>query len=134
MALIVRLADLYVSPGMNGFFKLLFTDPGNRAAIAKLAPRLEGLAGRFGGSATLGPSNDPRALECAQFNVQNLGMGKQVKVVQADLFPDSKADLIVCNPPWLPGKPTSPIERAIYDENSGMLKAYLAGLAAPVAG
>ena len=74
--------------------------------------------------------NDPRALECAQFNIQNLGMGKQVKVVQADLFPDSKADLIVCNPPWLPGKPTSPIERAIYDENSGMLKAYLAGLAA----
>jgi methylase of polypeptide subunit release factors len=74
--------------------------------------------------------NDPRALECAQFNVQNLGMGKQVKVVQADLFPDSKADLIVCNPPWLPGKPTSPIERAIYDENSGMLKAYLAGLVA----
>jgi len=74
--------------------------------------------------------NDPRALECAQFNIQNLGMGKQVKVVQADLFPDSKADLIVCNPPWLQGKPTSPIERAIYDENSGMLKAYLAGLAA----
>ncbi|MDP3188130.1 MAG: methyltransferase, partial [Limnobacter sp.] len=30
----------------------------------------------------------------------------------------------------LPGKPTSPIERAIYDENSGMLKAFLAGLAA----
>ena len=74
--------------------------------------------------------NDPRALECARFNIQNLGMGKQVKVLEADLFPESKADLIVCNPPWLPGKPTSPIERAIYDENSGMLKAFLAGLAA----
>ena len=57
-------------------------------------------------------------------------MGKQIKVLEADLFPESKADLIVCNPPWLPGKPTSPIERAIYDENSGMLKAFLAGLAA----
>lgn len=74
--------------------------------------------------------NDPRALECARFNIQNLGMGKQIKVLDADLFPDSKADLIVCNPPWLPGKPTSPIERAIYDENSGMLKAFLVGLAA----
>lgn len=73
--------------------------------------------------------NDPRALQCAQFNIENLGMGKQVKVVQADLFPDGKADLVVCNPPWLPGKPTSPIERAIYDENSSMLKAFLAGLA-----
>lgn len=38
VALIVRLADLYVSPGMNDFFKLLFTDPGNRAAVAKLLP------------------------------------------------------------------------------------------------
>lgn len=38
VTLIVRLADLYVSPGMNDFFKLLFTDPTNRAAIAKLLP------------------------------------------------------------------------------------------------
>ena len=74
--------------------------------------------------------NDPRSLECAQFNIQNLGMGKQVKVVQADMFAEGKVDLIVCNPPWLPGKPTSPIERAIYDENSSMLKAFLSGLAA----
>ena len=74
--------------------------------------------------------NDPRALECAQFNIENLGISKQVSVVQADLFPAHKADLVVCNPPWLPGKPTSPIERAIYDENTGMLKAFLAGLAA----
>jgi SAM-dependent methyltransferase len=72
--------------------------------------------------------NDPRALECAQFNIQKLAMDKQIKVVQADLFPESKADLIVCNPPWLPGKPTSPIERAIYDENSSMLRSFLVGL------
>lgn len=38
VALIVRLADLYLSPGMNDFFKLLFTGPGNRAAIAQILP------------------------------------------------------------------------------------------------
>lgn len=38
VTLIVRLADLYVSPGMNDFFKLLFTDPGNRAGFAALVP------------------------------------------------------------------------------------------------
>lgn len=50
-----------------------------------------------------------------------------------DLFPQAeagdpplKADLIVCNPPWLPGKPSSPIEGAIYDPNSQMLKGFLA--------
>lgn len=40
VTLIVRLADLYVSPGMNEFFKLLFADPGNRAAIAALLPEI----------------------------------------------------------------------------------------------
>ena len=74
--------------------------------------------------------NDARSLECAQFNVENLGIAKQVQVVQADLFTDGQFDLVVCNPPWLPGKPTSPIERAIYDENSAMLKGFLQGLKA----
>ncbi len=74
--------------------------------------------------------NDVRSLQCAQFNVDNLGLAKQVQVVQADLFTDGQFDLVVCNPPWLPGKPTSPIERAIYDENSGMLKGFLQGLKA----
>src|SRR3546814_4789863 len=31
VALITRLVDLYVAPGMIVFFKLLFTDPGNRS-------------------------------------------------------------------------------------------------------
>ncbi|HEX4856716.1 MAG TPA: class I SAM-dependent methyltransferase [Limnobacter sp.] len=73
---------------------------------------------------------NPRALECAQFNIQNLGLGKQVNVTKADMFAEGKADLVLCNPPWLPGKPTSPLEHAIYDENSQMLKAYIAGLSA----
>jgi methylase of polypeptide subunit release factors len=34
----------------------------------------------------------------------------------------------VCNPPWLPGKPSSAIEYAIYDPDSRMLKGFLAGL------
>lgn len=37
-ALIVRLADLYVSPGLHEFFTLLFTDSGNGTAIAALLP------------------------------------------------------------------------------------------------
>lgn len=40
VALIVRLVDLYVAPAMITFFKLLFTDPGNRAALAALLPDL----------------------------------------------------------------------------------------------
>ena len=41
-----------------------------------------------------------------------------------------KADLIVCNPPWLPAKANAPIEHAIYDANSAMLKGFLSGVKA----
>ena len=53
----------------------------------------------------------------------------QVEVVQADLFPEGRAPLVVCNPPWLPGRPSSSIEYAIYDPDSRMLKGFLGGLA-----
>ncbi len=73
---------------------------------------------------------DPRALACAKENIQRLGLDSKVELTQTDLFPPGKAPLIVCNPPWLPARASAPIERAIYDENSGMLKGFLAGLAA----
>jgi methylase of polypeptide subunit release factors len=54
---------------------------------------------------------------------------QRVEVVQADLFPPGRAALVVCNPPWLPGRPSSSIEHAIYDPDSRMLKGFLGGLA-----
>jgi methylase of polypeptide subunit release factors len=71
---------------------------------------------------------DDRALQCASSNIKNLGFDKQVTIEKKNLFPEGKADLVVCNPPWLPAKPTSAIERAVYDEDSGMLKAFLNGV------
>jgi methylase of polypeptide subunit release factors len=73
---------------------------------------------------------DQRALACAQENLKRLGLERQVELPQTDLFPDGLADLIVCNPPWLPGRPSSPIEAAIYDPESRMLRGYLDKLAA----
>jgi methylase of polypeptide subunit release factors len=54
-------------------------------------------------------------------------------VLQADLFPTGQAPLVVCNPPWVPGRPSSPIEHAVYDEDSRMLRGFLAGLPAHLA-
>ncbi|MES2536215.1 MAG: class I SAM-dependent methyltransferase [Pseudomonadota bacterium] len=73
---------------------------------------------------------DPRALACARENLARLGLDRQVEVVQADLFPEGRAPLIVCNPPWIPARPSSPIEHAIYDPESRMLRGFLNGLAA----
>jgi SAM-dependent methyltransferase len=71
---------------------------------------------------------DPRALACARDNVQRLGLKDRVEVVQADLFPDGAAPLVVCNPPWLPARPASPLEHAVYDEGGRMLRGFLEGL------
>jgi SAM-dependent methyltransferase len=76
----------------------------------------------------IGTDQDPRALDCASANMQQLGLGQQVAILNADLFPPEKAALIVCNPPWLPARPSSPIERAIYDPDSMMLKGFLSQL------
>ena len=71
---------------------------------------------------------DERALGCARANIERLGLTDQVEVVEADLYQQGRAGLVVCNPPWLPGKPSSAIEYAIYDPDSRMLKGFLGGL------
>ena len=76
---------------------------------------------------------DPRALVCAKENLQRLHLPNPVKVMQADLFPEGLASVIVCNPPWLPARPGSPLEGAVYDEGSRMLLGFIKGLAAHLA-
>ena len=76
----------------------------------------------------LATDQEPRALACARENLARLGLQSQVEVVQTDLFPAGQAPLVVCNPPWLPARPASPLEHAVYDEGSRMLRGFLSGL------
>jgi hypothetical protein len=76
---------------------------------------------------------DPRALACARDNLDRLGMSSQVQVVEANLFPEGRASLIVCNPPWIPARPSSPLEHSVYDEGGRMLAGFLKGLTAHLA-
>lgn len=73
---------------------------------------------------------DPRALQCATENARNLGLTAAIEVIAADLFPAGRAPLVVCNPPWVPAQPSSPVEYAVYDPDSRMLRGFLGGLAA----
>lgn len=72
---------------------------------------------------------DERALACAAENVEKLGLTAVIRLVKTDLFPEGRARLVVCNPPWLPAQPTSPVERAVYDPDSRMLRGFLGRLA-----
>jgi len=91
---------------------------------------LSALLAKRGVKKVIATDQDPRALACAQENLQRLGFSAQVELQRSDLFPAGKAPLIVCNPPWLPARPNSPIEHAVYDPDSRMLRGFLAGVAA----
>jgi SAM-dependent methyltransferase len=94
---------------------------------------LAAVLARRGITRIVATDQEPRALACAQANLDQLGYSAQVSLQKADLFPDGRAMLIVCNPPWLPARPSAPIEHAVYDENSQMLLGFLNGLAAHLA-
>lgn len=89
---------------------------------------LSAVLARRGLQGVIATDMDERALGCARANIVRLGLDEQVEVVRADLYPQGRANLVVCNPPWLPGKPSSAIEYAVYDPDSRMLKGFLAGL------
>jgi methylase of polypeptide subunit release factors len=91
---------------------------------------LAAVLARRGLARVVATDQDPRALRCAGDNLGRLGLTAQVELMRADLFPVGRAPLIVCNPPWIPARPSSPIEHALYDPESRMLRGFLGGLAA----
>lgn len=94
---------------------------------------LAAILARRGIGRVLATDQDGRALQCATENIAKLGLAGQVEIIKADLFPEGRAPLVVCNPPWVPAQPSSPIEYAVYDPDSRMLRGFLAGLAAHLA-
>ena len=91
---------------------------------------LAAVLARRGVRSVVATDQDPRALACARENLERLGLAQRVAVMQADLFPEGRAALVVCNPPWVPARPSSPLEHGIYDQDSRMLRGFLGGLAA----
>jgi methylase of polypeptide subunit release factors len=89
---------------------------------------LAAILARRGVKHVIATDQDLRALACAGDNIARLGLQNQVEIIQADLFPPGRAPLVVCNPPWVPARPSSPIESAVYDPESRMLLGFLNGL------
>ncbi len=90
---------------------------------------LAAVLARRGVARIVATDQDSRALACARENLQRLDFNRQVELLQTDLFPAGSAGLVVCNPPWLPARPSSPIEAAVYDPDSRMLRGFLSKLA-----
>lgn len=99
---------------------------------------LAAVLARRGARQVVASDINPRAVQCARDNVGRLGWADRVDVVEADLWPyddddevgdSGRADVVVCNPPWIPGHPTSALEQGIYDPGSDVLGRFLDGLA-----
>jgi SAM-dependent methyltransferase len=90
---------------------------------------LAAVLARRGLTRVVGTDIDHKALECARENIARLGLQGAVEFQETDLFPEGRAALVICNPPWLPARPSAPLERAIFDPDSRMLKGFLSGLA-----
>jgi hypothetical protein len=91
---------------------------------------LTAVMARRGATHVIGTDMSERALACALDNLQRLGLQNQVALRHTHLFPEGQAAVVVCNPPWLPARPTTLLEQAVYDEGSQMLKGFLTGLPA----
>lgn len=90
---------------------------------------LAAVLARRGVRRVIATDRDPRALACARDNLGRLRLAHRVRVVDADLFPPGRAPLVVCNPPWVPARAGTPLERAVYDPGGRMLRGFVGGLA-----
>jgi SAM-dependent methyltransferase len=120
------------SPVRGEYLDLVATAPLNDAQLAfdigTGTGVLAAILARRGVRRVVATDVDARALACAAENIARLGLQDRIQLAHADLFPQGRAQLVVCNPPWLPARPSAPLERAIYDEDSRMLRGFLAGL------
>lgn len=117
---LVARAPLPVMPHLAGVAFDIGTGTGVLAAVLA----------RRGMVHVVATDRNPRALVCARENLRRLNLAGQVTVVEADLFPEGRAALVVCNPPWLPARASSALEEGIYDFESRMLRGFLSGLTA----
>jgi methylase of polypeptide subunit release factors len=81
-----------------------------------------------GAASATGTDRDSRAVACARENAERLGFSKRFTVLETDLFPPGKADLIVSNPPWIPEPPKNRVDYAVFDEDNRFLLGFLDGL------
>ncbi|GBG34111.1 HemK methyltransferase family member 1 [Hondaea fermentalgiana] len=58
-----------------------------------------------------------RAVENTRATLASLGLEDRAQVIATSQLPNAEpADLIVCNPPWMPGRPSSALESAIVGD------------------
>lgn len=79
----------------------------------------------------IGTDSNPYAIACARDNLDRLGFGNHVDLIQTDIFPTTtldKVDAVLFNPPWIPCikyDEATWFEKAVYDQDQNVLRRFL---------
>lgn len=70
------------------------------------------------GATVLAIDKNKAAIQCATHNVSRNGLETKIRVIEGDFFDglgkEEKFDIVLVNPPFLPGVPQSEFELALY--------------------
>jgi methylase of polypeptide subunit release factors len=86
---------------------------------------------RRGACRVVATDADERAVACARDNVSRLALGAVVdvrKVDAGDPFPPGSADILVCNPPWIPEAAATGLDHAVFDPGGRLLRGFVEGV------
>jgi methylase of polypeptide subunit release factors len=86
---------------------------------------------RRGAPRVVATDADPRAVACAQDNAVRLALAATVEVCHVqpgDPFPPGSADILVCNPPWVPAEAPTRFDRSVFDPAGRFLLWFLDGI------
>ena len=81
-----------------------------------------------GATSAIATDIDSRAVACAKDNARHLSLADRFVAHERALFPEGRADLVVCNPPWIPEPPKNRIDAAVFDDGNQCLLGFLNGL------
>ena len=81
-----------------------------------------------GAESVVATDTDPRAVACARDNAARLRLSDRFSAEVRALFPEGRADLVVCNPPWIPEEPKNRVDRAVFDPEGRFLTGFLSGV------
>ena len=77
----------------------------------------------------VGTDINPYAIACSRDNFQRCALINKVHLIQTDLFPTEQNmlyDVILFNPPWLPGDAMTQLDKAVYDtSDQSILRDFL---------
>lgn len=86
-----------------------------------------------GASSVTATDLDPRAVQAATDNAVRMGWSDRFCAEQADVWVPGRFDRVLFNPPWLPWKPRTRLDHAVFDPGGSVLQHWLTELVSHLA-